>query len=125
MALEHKHLIVSARGCEWLPSASDVPFMENWLRTLVDTIGMKILMGPFVVYSEMEGNRGFTGVVIIETSHIAIHTWDEDDQVLQLDIYTCSHMEPSDVISMLEVFNPSQADFKFLDREKGLSELFL
>ena len=25
----------------------------------------------------MEGNRGITGIAVIETSHIAIHVWDE------------------------------------------------
>ena len=33
-------------------------------------------MGLYVKYCKMEGNRGITGIAVIETSHIAIHVWD-------------------------------------------------
>jgi S-adenosylmethionine/arginine decarboxylase-like enzyme len=38
---------------------------------------MKVMMGPYVKYSHMVGNRGITGAAIIETSHIVMHVWDE------------------------------------------------
>ena len=67
MLLEHKHLIVRAEihhpPCN--PSA-----MDDWMRQLVQDIRMKVLMGPFSVYSDMPGNQGLTSVTIIETSHI-------------------------------------------------------
>ena len=39
----------------------------------------------------MPGNRGVTAFAIIETSHIAMHIWDEPNPALvQLDVYTCA-----------------------------------
>jgi S-adenosylmethionine/arginine decarboxylase-like enzyme len=68
------------------------------LKQLVDKIGMNILMGPYAVYSDMEGNQGLTAVTIIETSHIALHVWDEAEPALmQLDVYTCSALDINDV----------------------------
>jgi S-adenosylmethionine/arginine decarboxylase-like enzyme len=60
--------------------------LENWMSTLIAAQGMKILSGPHVAYVENPGNRGLTGVAIIETSHVAVHIWDEVSPALvQLD----------------------------------------
>ncbi len=121
MALEHKHLIVHAQVES---PETDVKALEEWLTTLVEKIGMKILMGPYVTYSEMPGNRGITGVVVIETSHIALHMWDEDVPAeLQLDVYTCSTLDPYDVVEAIQVFEPTEVWIKYLDRENGLTEI--
>ena len=64
------------------------------------------LKGPIVAYSDKVGNRGLTGIVIIETSHIAFHSWDESlPAVIQLDIYSCKDFEPKHIFKELEVFN--------------------
>jgi S-adenosylmethionine/arginine decarboxylase-like enzyme len=49
----------------------------DWMRDFVESIGMKILMGPFAKYLDIPGNRGLTVAAIIETSHIVLHSWDE------------------------------------------------
>lgn len=116
MALEHKHLIIRSKIKK--PPQGDIEFIEGWMAKLVDDIGMKILRGPFAVYSDMEGNRGLTVVTIIETSHIAMHVWDEDDPaLLQLDVYTCSHLEPQIVFDAIEQFEPVDTCFYYLDRD--------
>ena len=124
MHLDHKHLIIHATNCGWLPGNNDVQKMEDWLRTLIERIGMKILMGPWAVYSNVEGNRGYTGGAFIETSHIVMHTWDENPfKTIQLDIYTCSCLDPMDVMDMLKIFSPENIHIKYLDRNTGLTEL--
>ena len=50
--LEHKHLIVRAELNDPPYNATDI---KEWMRDLVDKIGMKILMGPYSVYSDMVG----------------------------------------------------------------------
>lgn len=121
MALFHKHLIVRA---ELDNPPTCVEEINKWMRNLVDRIGMKILMGPYAVYSEMEGNRGLTAVTIIETSHIALHVWDEDSPALmQLDVYTCSVLDPYDVAQAIAPFKPTCVEMKYLDREHNLVEL--
>jgi S-adenosylmethionine/arginine decarboxylase-like enzyme len=94
------------------------------MRRLVEQIDMKILMGPYSVYSDMVGNQGLTAVTIIETSHIAMHVWDEvDPGLMQLDVYTCSTLNIEDVFKALEQFEPVKVEYKYIDREYGLTLL--
>jgi S-adenosylmethionine/arginine decarboxylase-like enzyme len=73
----------------------------------------------------MEGNRGLTAFAIIETSHIAMHIWDEVSPALcQLDVYTCSEMDPNQVLPFLEVMEPTKVEYKFLDRESKFEEIY-
>lgn len=119
--LEHKHLIIRAE-LRKPPTCTET--IESWMRVLVDTIGMKILMGPYSVYSEMVGNKGLTAVTIIETSHIAIHVWDEvDPALMQMDVYTCSTLNIDDVFNAIQIFDPVKTEYKYVDREKTLQLL--
>ncbi len=55
---------------------------------------MNVLSGPHVAHVDTPGNRGLTGVAIIETSHVAVHIWDEASPALvQLDFYTCGTLD--------------------------------
>ena len=119
--LEHKHLIVRAELNNPPYNASDI---KIWMKHLVDKIGMNILMGPYAVYSDMEGNQGLTAVTIIETSHIAMHVWDEEEPALmQLDVYTCSTLNIDDVFEAIKEFEPIKVEYKYIDREYGLTLL--
>jgi S-adenosylmethionine/arginine decarboxylase-like enzyme len=121
MAVVHKHLIIRA---EVKNPLKDESLAMAWMSKLIDKIGMKVMMGPFAKYLNVEGNRGLTAVAIIETSHIALHIWDEDDPALvQLDVYTCGPLDPYDVVEALREFHPSKIEMKYLDREQGLTEL--
>ena len=98
--LEHKHLIIRA---EVSNPPTDEAWLHNWLNTLVEKIGMKVCRGPITAYVDMPGNEGLTGVVVIETSHIAIHVWDAVDPALvQLDVYTCSTLDKDIIFKELE-----------------------
>lgn len=119
--LVHKHLIVRA---EVNTPPTEPGWLEKWLAELVDRIGMKVLKGPYAEYVDVPGNRGVTGVVIIETSHIAMHVWDETHPgLMQLDVYTCGPFDPNIVFDQLEQFDPVKIEYKYLDRENGLIEI--
>lgn len=119
--LEHKHLIIRA---ELNNPPKCTTAIDIWMKNLVEQIGMKILKGPYSVYSEMVGNQGLTAVTIIETSHIAMHVWDEDEPALmQLDVYTCSTLNIEDVFRALEEFDPVKVEYKYIDRENCLTLL--
>ena len=121
--LEHKHLIVRAEVLN-PPREEDVKYMHLWFKNFVQSIHMKILSGPHVMYLDVEGNRGMTGVCIIETSHIAMHVWDEESPgLMQFDVYTCGALDPNQVLASLSEFNPTKVEFKYLDREHGLELL--
>jgi S-adenosylmethionine/arginine decarboxylase-like enzyme len=113
--LQHKHIIIRA---EVEAPPFDTTQIELWLKQLVNDLGMKIMMGPISGYSPIVGNRGLTAAVVIETSHIVLHAWDEDDPaMLQLDVYTCSHLDKNVVLDAIEQFKPVHVDYKILDRE--------
>ena len=121
LLLEHKHLIVRAELAN-PPSCEHA--IQIWMRDLIETIGMKVMMGPFAVYSNMVGNRGLTAVTIIETSHLALHVWDEvDPGLMQLDVYTCSSLNIDEVFKAIQQWNPTKVEYKYIDREKNLTAL--
>ena len=121
MPLEHKHLIVRSEVNN--PPTSET-LIVDWITTLVSHINMKILMGPYSKYLDVPGNRGLTAVTIIETSHIAMHVWDECfPALMQLDIYTCSSLNPVLILESIQEFEPVKVEYKYLDREHELKEL--
>lgn len=118
--LVHKHLIVRA---EVLKPPTCPIFLTEWMSKLVDEIHMKIVGGPHVYYVDKEGNKGLTGCVIIETSHCAIHVWDESlPALIQFDVYSCSDFKLDMVFEHFSEFQPVKVDWKFLDRENNLIE---
>ena len=119
--LQHKHLLIRAQISNPI---SDTNQISKWISDLVETIQMKILHGPVSVYCDKPGNQGVTAFAIIETSHIALHTWDESaPATLQLDVYTCSDLEIDLVFNALSIFKPITLDYKFLDREQGFVDI--
>ena len=113
MAL-HKHLIIRAEVNRPLTTTKDV---KKWLRKVVKKIDMKILKGPYADYVTKEGNRGVTGVVIIETSHIAIHVWDETSPALvQCDVYSCAQFSGNEVMTEFIEMDVVKMDKMMLDR---------
>src|SRR5210317_162763 len=120
--LVHKHLIVRA---EAVRPPMDEEILTNWLKDFIDSINMKVLMGPYVVYHNVPGNRGITGAAIIETSHIVMHVWDEPSPALmQFDVYSCGEFNPEDICKKIQKdFDIVKIDYKFLDRENGLKDV--
>ena len=113
MAL-HKHLIIRAEVNRPLTTTKEV---KKWLRKVVKKIDMKILKGPYADYVTKEGNRGVTGVVIIETSHIAIHVWDETSPALvQCDVYSCAQFSGNEVMTEFIEMDVVKMDKMMLDR---------
>ena len=93
----------------------------DFLRRLVKRIDMYILHGPFATYLGKPGNKGLTAIVMIETSHIAFHIWDElDPAMLQFDLYTCGPLNAEDVLDVLrKEFQIVSMDWHLYDRENG------
>jgi S-adenosylmethionine/arginine decarboxylase-like enzyme len=121
MAL-HNQLLVN--GYSDNPPVNEA-FISKWMENLVEEIGMKIIKGPFTAYVTKEGNRGLTAIVMIETSHIALHVWDETNPgMIQFDLYTCSTLPVGLVIKSLED-NLGLKDYKHMviERETGFNIL--
>lgn len=116
----HNHLLVNG----WtLNPPTDETLVINWMRELVESIDMKVIQGPYASYVTAEGNRGLTAVVMIETSHIAMHIWDEDKpSKVQFDLYTCGELPVKQVLDNLET-NLSLFDYTYvvLERTDGFT----
>jgi S-adenosylmethionine/arginine decarboxylase-like enzyme len=96
-------------------------YVRLWLRKLVKKIDMNIIKGPYASYVTKEGNRGVTGVVMIETSHIAIHVWDETSPALiQADVYSCAEFSINEVLAEFFPFGVVKIDHLLLDRDNSL-----
>lgn len=119
MPLVHHHIVVRSKISK---PPQDIEILNTWFYDLIQKIDMKILRGPYSVYSDVEGNRGMTGVCIIETSHIAIHVWDEESPALmQLDVYSCKDFDKDVVLDHFSCFDPVSTEWFFMDRTNKLS----
>ena len=98
--------------------------LKKWLSNLVHDIGMRKIGGPFVRYVKAPGNKGLTAVVMIETSHIALHIWEESDQpYFRFDLYTCGPLNHASVIKSVAKFMDSpKMEWAAYDRERGFEE---
>ena len=111
---KHKHLIIRAEVNRPITSEKEI---KKWLRNVVKKIDMKIIKGPYASYVSKEGNRGVTGVVMIETSHIAMHVWDETTPALvQCDVYSCAEFSSNEVLAEFVPMDVVKIDTMLLDR---------
>lgn len=118
----HKHILINAKVNN--PISSEQQAID-FLKNLVDKIGMNIVQGPFASYVDTPGNRGITAAVMIETSHIAFHIWDEKEPaMLQFDLYTCSSLDKDIVLEEInKEMSIDKIVWKLYDREDGFQLL--
>jgi|LakMenEpi03Aug12_release.lakeMendotaPanAssembly.Ray.scaffolds.fasta_scaffold91668_3 S-adenosylmethionine/arginine decarboxylase-like enzyme len=104
---------------------TDVDVVKQFMRDLVEAIGMKRLIEPQAVYVKAVGNKGMTSCVLIETSHIAWHVWDEESPgLLQFDLYTCGDLVADQVLAIVkDFFGLTTYSMKVFDRAVELNEL--
>ena len=118
---QHKHLIIRAEVNRPITSEKEI---KRWLRNVVKKIDMKIIKGPYASYVSKEGNRGITGVVMIETSHIAVHIWDETIPALvQCDVYSCASFSSNEVLSEFLGMEVVKMNHIMLDRANEIKTI--
>jgi len=78
-----RHLLVEYHGCD--PAAlNDVTAVERLARAAAEAAGARIVAATFHPFQP----HGVSGVVVVEESHLAIHTWPESGYAA-VDFYTC------------------------------------
>lgn len=125
--LKHKHLMISA---EVSSPPKDTEEMNAFLQLLIKRIGMQIAkdedlkQNPQSYYCDKNGNRGMTGIAILETSNCAIHTWDEDSPAkFEFDLYSCSDFDKDEILKMIDIFGLIRYNYILIDRQNGLTIL--
>jgi S-adenosylmethionine/arginine decarboxylase-like enzyme len=96
----HNQLLVNGYSDNPMKNEEDA---IAWMCSLVESIDMKIIQGPYASYVTKDGNKGLTCIVMIETSHIALHIWDEPNPAeIQFDLYTCGDLPIDKILKKLE-----------------------
>jgi S-adenosylmethionine decarboxylase len=90
--------------------------VKRILSLLPSKINMKILFGPIVVSGGPE-NPGLTGFVIIDKSHVSLHSF-EKSRTVSIDVYSCEKFDPEAVVNFLrENFAVTKVNSCLITRE--------
>lgn len=112
---EHKHVIVRAYVNN--PPSSEKQ-LSDWCIDCINMVGMRVIGGPLVVYSDMEGNKGYTAVAILDFSHLSIHCWDEiSPGLIEFDLFSCKDFDVESVINKLNDFGLVSYSHIVVDRD--------
>lgn len=123
--LKHKHLLVNLKVTA---PPRDSEEIEAFLAFLIKRVNMKIaradslLKNPQGYYCPTLGNQGATGTGILETSHTALHTWDEESPAkFDFDLYSCSEFEVQKVLTLCQCFDIIEGSYIVIDRATTLN----
>lgn len=83
-----KHLLVEYHGCD-AAVLNHVARIEAAMRGAAEAAGATVVTSTFHRFSP----QGVSGVVVVEESHLSIHTWPERGYAA-VDCYTCGDCEP-------------------------------
>lgn len=83
-----KHLLVEYHGCDVLV-LNDLDAVRSLMRRAAEAARATVVAEVFHPYRPC----GVTGVIVIEESHFAVHTWPECGYAA-VDFYTCGECEP-------------------------------
>ena len=82
------HLMGDLYGCKGNAQLmTNATWLEDFCKRAVADAGLTAVGSLFHSFGSGEG---VTGAVILAESHLALHTWPEDDYVT-LDVYVCSY----------------------------------
>lgn len=119
--LTHKHVLINLKVAS---PPRDNEEVEHFLAFLIKRIDMKIATAdtipknPMGFYCDTLGNRGATGTGILETSHTALHTWDEDHPAkFDFDLYSCSDFEVEKILTLCQCFDIISGNYIVIDRD--------
>ncbi|NJK89780.1 MAG: adenosylmethionine decarboxylase [Myxococcales bacterium] len=114
METRGQHLLAEYYGC---PSAvlNDEGAIRALLQRAAQVAGATVVATVFHRFAP----QGVSGVVVVEESHLSIHTWPEAGYAA-VDFYTCGECFPERAHEVLmEGLEPDQSEFLRIDR--GLS----
>ena len=106
-----RHLLAEYRGCD-SALLNDIDHVSKALRQAAVEAGSTIVASVFHPFTP----QGVTGVVVLEESHLSIHTWPEHGYVA-VDFYTCGECDPNRAHEFLsKELRAEYAEVMFVDR---------
>lgn len=125
--LAHRHLILAV-DCKYPPK--DAEEAEYFIQFLIKRVDMSVAKDPSLVknphsyYCRIPGNEGVTATGILETSHCALHTWNNEYPAkFQFDLYSCKEFDIPFVIDLVNSFGIMGGTYMVLDRDTNLKVL--
>lgn len=110
-----RHLILSAAGCN--DALLDKPSIAEFLRETARRIDMVTFGDPFVERFGGGIEVGISGVQLIETSAISLHT-NDGARDLYLDVFSCKDFSAETVIAYVqELFTPATIEHQVILRK--------
>ena len=111
------HLHILVKGYMVSPPKREI-LLNEFFKSLVRKVGMKVVAGPTSVYVDEPGNEGLTGTVTLATSHASIHIWDKEKPAMfQFDLYSCSEFTPNQIFEEIDYwFGLDSAHWVMFDR---------
>ena len=106
-----KHYILDLFGISNFRSKDE---LEGFLTLAVQASGANILHS----YIHHFGNHGYSGVLVLEESHISIHTWPEE-QFASMDIYMCGQCDPLASVKFI-IFWLNPKKYECVELKRGL-----
>ena len=110
-----RHIILELYDC---PERvfNDIPLLENSLCRAAEAMGATVVTSRFHQFSP----HGISGVVIIQESHLTIHTWPEY-RYAAVDIFTCGEIDMEQGVAYLvKALEAKHSDWQLLKRGLGL-----
>jgi S-adenosylmethionine/arginine decarboxylase-like enzyme len=118
---QHKHIIIRAYVKN--PPKTEQQ-LSSWCCDVIGRVGMNVISGPHVVYSDMVDNEGFTAVAVLDFSHLSIHTWDKvDPALIEFDLFSCKDFDIQNVLDKLNEFDIITYSQLIVDRDSFDQEL--
>lgn len=106
-----RHLLAEYRGCD-LERLNDVALIEALMRRAAIEAGATIVQSAFHEFAP----QGVSGVVVVEESHLSIHTWPEVGYAA-VDFYTCGECSPERAHEVLtEGLMPDRFELMVIER---------
>ena len=106
-----KQIILELYQCN-AKKLSNPQFIEEVMQQAATAMGATIVTSAFHHFAP----NGVSGVVVIQESHLTIHTWPEHHYAA-IDIFTCGDIEiQAGVAHLVEVFEAREQSEQILER---------
>lgn len=115
--IKGKHFILDIYGCDY-HEIDSAPGLEKLMTDAANAAHMEILH----VYMHKFAPHGVTGVVVLSTSHISVHTWPEYGYAA-FDVFSCSNDAQTRLAVNHIVKNLQHSRKRVSDVDRGYAEL--
>ncbi len=110
-----RHLLLELHGCDPIV-LDDLPRMKALLERAAVAAGATVVQVVFHQFAP----QGVSGVVVVEESHLSVHTWPEVGYAA-IDFYTCGECIPEQAVEVMAEGLAAESS-EVMTVERGLHE---